>query len=325
MFNMYCYFYSKYFSMKHLFLFTIIILFTYQTKAQKISFTDTTNEWYYATGYHTVKPKRGYVIHYYNYNYKGDSSLNNKNYKKLCGGISPIALVRFDSSDNKVYVIVDSNKERTLYDYNLKLGDTIKSAYQLRCETNGKIQYIEHFVRKIDSVLLNNVYHKRMSLSMANQGDYNTCFARDYDVIEGIGCTFGILFPLYGIIIPAPTYSNIQIGLNCFKNNGKAPTSTGISFICNDTTLNITKTFIQNEITLYPQPAHSSFTIELPNKINSGALNLYNNIGQRLYQKTITNQNEIRVTNLDLPSGIYYYNIQNNSRQNQYRGKLLIE
>ncbi|MEZ5016365.1 MAG: T9SS type A sorting domain-containing protein [Flavipsychrobacter sp.] len=312
--------------MKHILLSILILSFIFQAKAQKIDFIDSTNIWYYVSSYKKTKPQTGYQVNYYYYNYKGDTVINNKSYRKLFAGETYLrGLVRFDSSDNKVYVIIDSNIERTLYDYNLKLGDTVSSITEINCPVNNTRQYIKHYVSKIDSVLLNNIYHKRRTFSIVDYNQYSFCFAKEYDVIEGVGCTYDLFFPLSGAVMPTVAYiSTLKKSLICLKNNGNVPTATGITFICNDTTLTVSE--LQNAKTtkLYPQPVHSYFTLELPTKINNGNLYLHNCTGQRVFQRSLINQNKVRVNNISLPSGMYYYNVQDN-KQVLYRGKLLVE
>ncbi len=305
----------------------LTLFISFQTQAQKIHFTDSTNIWYYVSSYKKAKPNTGYQVNYYNYNYKGDTVINSKSYRKLFAGETNLrGLVRFDSSDNKVYVIVDSNIERILYDYNLKLGDTVSSITEINCPVNSTRQYIKHYVSKVDSVLLNNVYHKRRTFTIVDYNQYSFCFAKEYDVIEGVGCTYDLFFPLSGAVMPTVAYvSTLKRSLICLKNNGNFPTATGITFICNDTTLNIVTTKNNKSIKIYPQPAHSSLTIELSSTINNGSIALYNSIGQVAYRETIINKKRLQISLQNISPGIHYYKITSNMNKKTYSGRIFIE
>lgn len=65
----------------------------------------------------------------------------------------------------------------------------------------------------------------------------------------------------------------------------------------------------KNSVLIYPNPFNSEITIFDPNFDEKSELYLYNSIGQIVLQKTLTNSSS--TIQLDLPSGIYLYNIIN--------------
>jgi hypothetical protein len=91
--------------------------------------------------------------------------------------------LRQDTANRKVYLLEPfSGQDTLLYDFDLALGDTLPPAY------NNYIQ--DNVVSNIDSVLVGNQYHRRFWLSAAGTADYTA-------IIEGIGSTFGLTFPLF--------------------------------------------------------------------------------------------------------------------------------
>ncbi|MBI4945958.1 MAG: hypothetical protein HY840_06110 [Bacteroidetes bacterium] len=92
--------------------------------------------------------------------------------------------VRQDSVNKKVYYIDSTiTSDALLYNFNLRIGDTMPPLLYNRYLTNPIV------VTKLDSILINNNYHKVFHFNGMN-------FNSSWDLIEGVGWSgdfFGIL------------------------------------------------------------------------------------------------------------------------------------
>ena len=81
-----------------------------------------------------------------------------------------------------------------------------------------------------------------------------------------------------------------------------------------------TQSFNTNNLLIYPNPSNEYFFLKLPTSISKGKFVLYNNLGQKVMQEQIF-QNEQQITVSSLNSGVYLYEfISNNSI---LRGKIM--
>src|SRR5690606_5152815 len=128
------------------------------TQAQKIRFTDTSNEWNLGIGYLGSPPG----TFQYSYRYIRDTVINGFTYSDFGFGY-----VREDSSIKKVYVknlnrvhglfilqLLDTN-EIVLYDYNLQVGDSQLYTFEL-----DSFKHFKNIVTGIDSTRVNNTWHR---------------------------------------------------------------------------------------------------------------------------------------------------------------------
>jgi hypothetical protein len=129
------------------------------------------------------------------YKSNGDTLINSFNYKKLKKDESTTFLIREDSIQKKVWVVLpDSISETLLYDFNLIVGNQITLNY---------VGYppVLYQVNTIDTVSTPLGDRKRFKLVTTD-----TTFAAELHWIEGIGSTYS---PIY---IVDPTYPVGQFG-----------------------------------------------------------------------------------------------------------------
>ena len=63
-------------------------------------------------------------------------------------------------------------------------------------------------------------------------------------------------------------------------------------------------------LSLYPNPANTSFTIELNNiDVSSYDVIIFNNLGQKIQQKLELNGASTVINSANMPNGIYYINV----------------
>lgn len=307
--------------MKNLYFTLVFISLITSAQAQKINFTDSGNAWYVLIGKEMAS--QGHITGYFHENYLngGDTVINSKAYTNFCWynkstGATPYAWVRYDSNARKVY-IADSNTELVLYDYNLSVGDTFYAP-----KISSPLSQVWHVVDSVDSIQINGTFHKTFYLKVGDANLYINEYARDYTIIEGIGCSAGPLYPLYGTA-GITAYNERSRGVICFKNNGIAPP---IYTNCKDTALSIYNSEISDKpLSVYPQPATSVVNIQLPITIQSGSVKVYNQLGQEVISNTIANKELLEINNPGPLHGLYYYRITDNTENRIYSGKLIFE
>lgn len=325
--------------MKYLFLALIFCFSSAKSDAQKISFTDTTNEWYVlfnSTGYST-----GYENHHYtsnHYYYSGTKTFDSVKYKRVSrvwksvehfvtnqrkdtaitytNGIDDY-FVREDTSDRKIYVRFSDTAtiEHLLYDFDAKIDDTLAVP----------TDYF-HAVREsvIDSTSMVTMNNQQYNLRTATfDGQVINGLPITYYYVDGIGSLSDpfLLTSWIGFRYTSTTK------LICFKNQHGTIQSNDIVLNCTDTNnykglLNIGDIEQAKTLMIYPQPAHSYLQVELPKAIDA-TFTLYDNLGKKVYTTNINRQRSIRLKNIYVPAGLYFYKIHSKNAADNYSGKLL--
>lgn len=187
--------------------------------------------------------------------------------------------------------------EYLLYDFNLAVGDTLPLSY------NNFATDIR--VTAIDSFYTSSGYRKRFELTGNTWAQY---------LLEGIGHSKGLVEPLN---IPLECGYN----LSCFSLNDTAYFP-GIGQSCN---LSVGLISYKNNIPhfVFPNPFKSYTTFHFSSFINNVELNIYNIYGQCI--KTIKNisGDKIKIEREDLCTGLYFYELIQNSKQIA-TGKLMV-
>jgi hypothetical protein len=248
---------------------------------------------------------------YFSYTILGDTIINSITYHKWyipsvvyadnCDSINVAGYVgafRNDIPNKKVYYIDSgSNTEEVLYDFNITVGDTIKS-----CGIN------QPYTMKIfaeDSVRVGENYRKMWHASSISGGSV--------DVIEGIGGTMGPV-QICPVIDP-PVYNLI-----CFSQNGNInyPNVSPCNIIST-----INRNHIEFSVTLSPNPFHFSTLLTLSKAFKNVEFKIYNTFGELVRQQKITSQSTT-INRDGLSNGIYLFQVIN-SKGNLTTGKFVIE
>jgi hypothetical protein len=243
----------------------------------------------------------------YNYFTDGDTIINNLNYKKLYkegsgtitygySGFPPITWTPFfelsgfirEDSNKKIYYKSGFNgsTEELLYDFNIALGDTIPipSIHSM---------FDSAVVVVVDSILVCATMRKRYKLAPVGTG-----LLHDLYWTEGVGSTHGLI-PIYNWFESGATHMCYSDG-NCTS----CPTYSSTTSIENQAS---------TLATIYPNPSAETSIIQLNNKASSSKIQIMNNLGQIILNKTTNNQEEI----IDLAqwsSGLYYVRIEYNQQ-----------
>lgn len=139
---------------------------------------------------------------------KVDSTSNvfyrlNSSYEFTMNGIPTRQfLIRNDSINKRIYIrpLFDENIEHLLYDFNLKVGDTVKSILLTKLKT-------PLIVSKVETIEINGI--KRIQISAVLKGGKSE---RTIKFIEGIGTTNGFL-------VLVDLSQNEAITLKCVHKN----------------------------------------------------------------------------------------------------------
>jgi hypothetical protein len=283
---------------KLLLLFVILNLVQHQSSAQDyIPFPDSGAVWINAHYTLETQPYYHYEL-YSTTNYcinSEDTIINSTTYKKVnyCEGAYKAA-IRDDNG--KVYIVPpDSTTEYLLYDFTLEVGDTLGEFYYESPGEWPQLSYNDVYINQVDSVDINGTYHKRIYLEV-------TVWT------EGIGCAQGLF---------AEPYTNVSgyLGeLMCMSQNDTT-LYPQVSYTSCLTPIGIEES-MNNTITLYPNPATTTLTLQtehrLPNTDNR--LQIYNTQGQLVYHSTFdierSTPDSYRVDISQFPTGLYYLHLQ---------------
>ena len=280
--------------MKLLVLVILSILVTQNSLSQKIRFTDSTNAWGVYSTYWTQAPN--FSTTYYEYRYSGTTTYGGVEYHILPDVVYGVTyLVREDTLANKVYYRlltsgqpVTNTNEYVAYDYNLVVGDTF-----LVRSPQGTIPCT---VVLLDSVLIQNVYHKYWQISGES--------AVHFSVLEGVGNLFTPtrhFNPNVGTAIPQ---------LYCFSHrNTNPPISSSIGILDNVNSCVLEVSDPASGKTLpFPNPVSNSSILRLDD-IVKGKLIVWNQAGQVIHSQTIVNKPMVPIGSYIKHPGMYFYRI----------------
>ena len=242
----------------------------------------------------------------YQYLITGDTVINSETYHKLQrtgyagthyeGQLTSIyypineyaGCFRNDTLEKKVWcVFPNTTFEQLLYDFNLQKRDSVFVNYHLGYDCKG-------IIVQIDTLTLSDGPHKRFHI-FCEQIPWQHP-AQYYEIIEGIGSTIGLFPKITGI-----TYNYIT----CFSINeksiygyGKCTPAIAIKDHPQDKTL----------ITLYPNPAYSTFQIKGIDNFQNITISIYNIEGECVMPKQKVNIDDL-IHIETLKEGVYFVNI----------------
>jgi hypothetical protein len=296
---------------------------------QRVRFTDTSNAWgmidsntgccilipvSYTKGWYDNSAPVAYAGHSYQYLRTALSSF----------------LVREDAG--RVYTLdaVDST-ERVLYDFNLSLYDTMRTVYTQDIFTA--------WVDQVDSTQLGGQWYKVWHFTGTDSSLFYADSVRPltYNVIEEIGCTNGLYYPLSPYSLNAFSEqlmcftSRLGIGtglsspVTCYGFDYTSSYDNSSS--CTDFTEHYVPPVngipqIRSEHTalVAPDPVNEQSKILLPYPIMSGNLVIVNQLGQVVVRQAMKNTAEVQIgDNISVP-GSYYYRVTDHINSRVFTG-----
>lgn len=186
------------------------------------------------------------------------------------------------------------NHDTLLYDFNMKVGDTLNEYNSSSALYNGPL-----YVTSIDSVqLLDSTYRKAFFLNDSNSM-----------IIEGIGSMNGLLEP----IIPENDVLEIWWELDCFKQNNKCLYSAYYPDTCIlfDSTVGIALVIKPISVSTYPNPVSDKLIITVNGFEGKATFILYDEVGRQVFaiNKIISADTQQVISMKDLSPGIYLLSI----------------
>lgn len=194
------------------------------------------------------------------------------------------------------------NKLDTLYNFNLKLGDT--ALFNLSGNQSVWLPII-----LIDSIQINDQFYKRFKF--AEPKGHNAFDKLNEMWIEGIGSIHGPLFPINprkflteipdSLMLTCTNLNNQQIWKHPFYNSCYVNIVLGSK--------NIEKT----KLTVYPNPFTTSFQINFA-KTDHYQISIFNAKGQKIIEKNVSSISAIIDFSL-FNDGIYFLAVDNNKER----------
>ena len=306
---------TKNMTMKYTLLPATSFLLSLTSFAQRIHFSDSTNQWTCYT--HSCPSDPGLTPGEFNDYYSGDTLIGGLTYRRLTGGASGPVFVREDTIAKKVYIRgVDNPGDNVLYDYTLTVGDS----FYVDTSSPALTAY---YVASKDSVQISTLWYKTWHFIFAHGSGIP---GASYTVIEGIGCDAHPLYPL-----AMPGNPEVCVNLTCFHNNGTTPlVSPEVDgYFDNVSSCILTYTAIKNiaanKVTacIFPNPLDQTSKIAFSYNIASGSLAVSNDIGQTIINTTFQNKEEILIGDKISMPGIYFYRATDNGSGKVFSGKFV--
>jgi len=242
--------------------------------------------------------------HIVNYNYYigGDTTINSIIYKKLLkrgqlssyggcmyfycndtGSYSNVLEIMVRQVNRSIYVVpAHDTASYLLYNFNLKIGDTLPQTYNHYAVDTA-------IVTKIDSMRVGNNYRKIFKI----QCKYTPM---DTAIFEGIGCETGFIENM-------EMTEFCEYRLNCFGINDTAYyPAKGTTCYLPLGIQNIKS--VSNSMTVFPNPCTTSFTIK-SSELKSSQIQLFNVIGQSVLNPITMSGQQVSIDVSTLPKGIY--------------------
>lgn len=205
------------------------------------------------------------------------------------------ACIRQDTVNKKVFVLTPSmTKDTILFDFDLKLGDTLSPSY-LHDQQDTTV------VSSIDSILIGTEYHKRFNFSKPNSYIWVVSF------IEGVGSNAGI----------DQIYEAFEGGftLTCF--NGNIINYEEVYGQCgvNAMTIGVSENESFNKIKIFPNPCNTETTIFTDCYLNNATLTICNLLGQQVKQIRNISGQTFTLRRDNLSSGLYFLLLTQDSKK----------
>ena len=207
-----------------------------------------------------------------------------------------------------------SPHDSLLYDFNLKVGDTLT---QYTSRPQGGLWPCT--VHSIDSVFIGSNYRKRFNIAIA--GDTNPMHVPS--VVEGVGSTQG-LFEYMEVPFESGT------SLDCFTQNtitwkppyGNPYGNCGLYYAGVSAVV-----ALKEGISVYPNPSTGKFTLQAKSeKLRAKSVVVYNVLGLRVLTEILRSTQDDKVMDLsNQPNGVYLYRLIDDNGNAIGEGKIIVQ
>ncbi len=293
--------------MKYFFTLSFILLLSANASAHRSMFGNQSTWWVsqFGTWFMTIYNDTMYV--------SGDTIVNSINYKKLTSQKyrSTYGLMREDTIAGKVwfkstYYGGDSTDtaEVLSYDFSLQKGDTFNT---WNINYGGPAWYqLDDSFKIVDSVYYENGL-KHIMFKPFGMDEYTK---EPLVMIEGIGCTYGVLWKR--TVQAGPSY------LLCAYKDGVQQPYTNVLYNgdCSPPKLSVKPVTGKPAIEVYPNPATDILHIK---GADNCSIRITNANGVEVLQTSSVNEIDVSA----LPAGVYFYFVSDLEKQSLTSGKFI--
>ncbi|MBA2423467.1 MAG: T9SS type A sorting domain-containing protein [Chitinophagales bacterium] len=227
-----------------------------------------------------------------------DLNSGGSNWLSECDGFQFLyGYLREDSIKRVYFTIFPGGSEYLLYDFNWEVGDTVVFYDNVHYHLDSS-----NYISSIDSILIDNNYRKRFSVSRFEVYDSLLDFEHTH-IIEGIGSTRGLLGNYWSAF---PDTFGYGIHLICFSQKGKIFYPEVDSGAC-EILISVNSLPVSpNALNISPNPASDYLQIHIPAYLTD-ELKVINMLGEVLISKNYSgNRNEnIKIDVSEIPEGSY--------------------
>jgi hypothetical protein len=197
------------------------------------------------------------------------------------------------------YCSYNDSVENLLYDFSLKVGDTLKY----------NVSYY-NVISNIDSIVVKGVKRKEWVKSWGGFGECNFGFDT---IIEGIGSSKGLLYPRWNEF-------EWEYQLMCVvKDSSQIYRDT----LCTCSLISGLTKVDNNAFKIYPNPTDNYVIVETDETAISGMLQITDATGREVFKSQIVNRKS-QIQTSSLTGGIYFVKVSNNLGRFAVK-KLIIE
>lgn len=235
---------------------------------------------------------------------KGDTSINQKNYKKLSINNEYEGSLRENTDTGKTWYLSWNGLEYLIMDLSLEKGDFFDLIY-----------YQDTIQIQIDSVT--NIEGRKVLISDYILDSYYE--NEKLKFIEGIGPSNGIFLASHTGYYPSESY--LLCNYKDSELNYDNEIFNGECFISWVGTENIEKEF---PVKIYPNPVRNTGYIIINFDLRKTYKILIFDIYGKLITNSIINNNQFQINSAKFQNGIYFYKILNSDNFNCADGKIII-
>jgi len=284
--------------MKNFFLLSLFLLTSLGSKAQVAdSWPDSNAVW--VNTLHQIHGPSGWnrsLIGIDNYCMGNtDTTLSGKSYQQIhwCDSLYKGAL-RHDSG--RVYFWpADSSREYLLYDFEAKLGDTLRDVY-MEGWYGVYPEILDLYVHQLDTFMDNGKQQRLIYLSNDIWGSGTW--------IANVGCWQGLF------INPFPNISALDPVLKCHSQSGGQVYPDTDTVPCKKLVFSREDPSLASGPTIFPNPADDHLNLRMSNSVQYKTLSIYSLTGEELFHLDVSGRTEVEIPTTGLPTGVYVIQLE---------------
>jgi len=211
---------------------------------------------------------------------------------------SPYGFIRENESKQVFYKINAGGPERLLYDMNVQSHQTILVYGLVTSYTYENLDSMRFYIRNIDSILIDQSYHRRINLTLP--GDTAQVFEQWIDSIGSLG---GMLHNQYYYV------GGDHFSLQCFFENGVLKYHDPNYDNCVYFTGTDEKTDFAPTFSVFPNPISDIAILAIKGAEEKESISVcfFNLLGKEVYRSS--GEDRITLSKSDFKPGIYFFKI----------------